>query len=85
MKSVMAIFDTKAGMFHAPWFAPTVAAGKRDFSGIVNDPSSVVGKYPEDFVLFGFGTFDDSTGTFELENQPENFGNGVLYILKKEG
>lgn len=65
---VYAIRDMKAEAFAQPFFMATRGLAIRAFSDEANNPSSMVCKHSSDFSLFHFGTFDDSTGTFDLTN-----------------
>lgn len=62
--SVFAVYDLKAKAFMQPFFSPMVATGIRAFSVAVNDPTTLISKHPEDFVLFHLGSFDDEIGRF---------------------
>lgn len=57
------IFDNKALVFHAPFFAINNAAASRSFGDLVADPQTNVGRHPGDFVLFCVGHYDDAKGT----------------------
>lgn len=56
------IKDLKAEAFLPIFPSSTVGMAKRVFMEHVNNPESQFNKYPEDFVLFEIGEFDDSTG-----------------------
>lgn len=62
--SVFAVYDMKAKAFMQPFFSPMAATGIRAFSVAVNDPTTLLHKHPEDFVLFHLGSFDDELGRF---------------------
>lgn len=61
------IFDSKTNYYQPPFFSPTVPSGVRLFQNLVNDPTSLSGKFPDDFHLALIGTFDDTTGRFEAQ------------------
>lgn len=75
------VMDSKTAFFGLPFFQPTVASGQRMFEQLVNDKSSLVGQYPEDFALYLIGEFDDDTGAL-LPAFPENLGSGSKYLRK---
>lgn len=57
------IYDRKAGIYHAPWFAVSDGAAVRSFADLANDPNTTVGRHPTDYVLFRCSTFDDANGS----------------------
>lgn len=56
------IKDQKAGIYHKPFFCINDQIALRAVSEVLADPTTEPARYPEDFVLFNVGTFDDSTG-----------------------
>lgn len=78
---VFSVYDSKAQMFHMPWFAPTTPAGIRSFSDLVNDSQSNVFRHPSDYILYEIGTYDDSNGT--VANYPEHKHLGVASQYKE--
>jgi hypothetical protein len=72
---IYAIFDNKAEAFMQPYFATTPGLALRAFSDGANNKETTIGKYPNDFVLYEIGQFDDQTG--ELENYTENKNLGI--------
>ncbi len=65
------IFDQKAKAYMAPYFFGEVGQSTRAFTDMVNDPDHLLGKHPEDYVLYEVGQFDDSTGKLEAYDGPE--------------
>lgn len=61
---VYAIYDSKMESFSAPFTSPTTANALRQFSDLVADGNTMVGRHPEDFYLWCLGVFDDKHGTF---------------------
>lgn len=59
------LLDVKAGVFSLPWFFFHDAQVYRAVEELGADKNTTVGKYPEDFVLFCVGSFDDVTGVLE--------------------
>lgn len=71
---VYSIFDVKAKHFGVPFYAPNKAVGLRNVQSLVRDGSasaSMLSRFPEDFVLYDLGTFDDERGVFELRPAPD--------------
>lgn len=56
-----AIYDSAAQTFSAPFFRPTEALAKRDFTEMLGQPG-MVSKYPEDFALHRLFSVDLDTG-----------------------
>lgn len=69
---VVAVRDQKADAFGNPWYAQTVPMALRHFSDAVNtqDDTNQWRKHPDDFALFQLGTYESSTGKFELLDTP---------------
>lgn len=59
---VYSCYDTKAQVYHLPFFAMTDGAAIRQFSDWVNDATNPYGKHPADYNLFYIGLFDDGLG-----------------------
>lgn len=59
---VFAIWDDAAKAYMQPFTRNTTGLAIRDFTGMVNDPQTIVNRHPASFVLFQLGTFDDNTG-----------------------
>lgn len=71
---VVAVFDKKARAYGRPFFVTHVDLAVRSVSGEVNLPlgnaTSELARHAEDFALYLFGTFDDTTGHFQLTATP---------------
>lgn len=59
-----AVYDHKAKAFAQPFFQQTEGLAIRNFTAAVNEGTSPLGKYPEDFVLYAVGEWDDAIGRF---------------------
>lgn len=58
-----AIYDRKGLVYHAPFFAAQDGQAVRSFSDLANDPSTTIGRHPNDYVLYRVGGYDDSSGS----------------------
>lgn len=67
---VFSIFDHKAKAFMQPFYQQTEGLAIRAFTSAVNDPSTQFNKYPEDFVLYCHGVWDDAVGMFTQDSSP---------------
>lgn len=56
------IYDRKALIYSAPFFAVADGLAMRMFSDLVADSNTQVGRHPADFVLYRCGGYDDSNG-----------------------
>ncbi|AXH76963.1 MAG: nonstructural protein [Microviridae sp.] len=68
-----AVFDSATQMFGRPFFTVATGQAVRSFKDEISrdDPNSDLFKHPDDFILYHFGSFDDSSGQFSLFGQPE--------------
>lgn len=56
--------DAKVESFSTPFYKKSEGEALRDIQRLVNDKSTNVGMFPEDFDLYFVGEFDDSDGKF---------------------
>lgn len=56
------IYDNKALVYRAPFFASTNGEASRSFADLANDINTIVGKHPADYSLFCVGAYDDQKG-----------------------
>ena len=74
------IYDSKAEAFMEPYFATTPGLALRAFSNGANNKETTIGKYPNDFVLYEVGQFDDQTGDLDNYTENKNLGIAIEYI-----
>lgn len=79
IKKVFSVFDSKAKLFSTPFYSHNEGTARRDFARAVNDPSSDLSKFSEDYSLMELGEFDDENGSFQLHAAPVNHGLGSLF------
>lgn len=65
---VFSIYDGKIGAFMRPFFDSYTGNALRSFEEACKEPSSPFAKFPQDFVMYEIGTFDDSKGVFVSHN-----------------
>lgn len=75
-----AIQDTRAGFYHAPFFANSHVSACRTIATTASDPMTLLHKYPEDFTLWCLGTFDSINGELSAYDDLTNLGT-VSFIL----
>ena len=71
MKSIyFAVYDSKTASFGQLFPAATRGSAERSFQESLKDPSSIAGKYPDDFALYAVLEFDDESGTVVTKFEP---------------
>jgi len=76
MKQPMfSIRDLKAETYCAPFVSLNERTAERDFENAVNDPASIIGRNPADFILYKVGTWDDELGALE----PDKLSLAVVF------
>ena len=60
--------DAATEIYNVPFFAKTNLAAIRQFEQLAKDESTDVHKYPDDFVLYRVGNWNEDTGWVEKEN-----------------
>lgn len=70
---IISVKDRAADAYGRPFYVPSIGVGIRSFTDEVNrtDKDNQMFNHPDDFDLYDFGTFDDSTGRFELHDVPK--------------
>lgn len=65
---ILAVFDSAASVYGVPNFVPNVGSAVRSFGDEVNReaPDNVLNKHPAHFFLYKMGTYDDTTGLFDV-------------------
>lgn len=76
---IFAVWDNKAEAFMQPFFSDTVGLALRAFQNNIENPESIMNKYPNDFCLYEIGTFDEASGIIENHEQNKNLGMAIEY------
>ena len=58
---VYTVLDVKVEAYLQPFFARSQGEAVRMFADSVNTPSTHLARYPEDFILFEIGEYDDQS------------------------
>ncbi|WNK12573.1 MAG: nonstructural protein [Microvirus sp.] len=85
MKLILAsVKDRAAEAYGRPMFVPSSGVAIRSFSDEINrdNADNQLFNHPDDFDLYEFGEFDDSTGLFHLHEQPKLLSLGKQVKLK---
>jgi len=62
LTSIYSIKDIKTGIYDRPFFNANDIVAARQFRQAVNDPATMLSKYPQDFELWNIGEIDDDGG-----------------------
>jgi len=74
---VYTIFDSKTAAYLQPFYLRSNGEAIRAFTEAVNDPKSTFYKYPEDFILFEIGTWDDNDCCISMLKAPVSLSTGL--------
>jgi hypothetical protein len=81
---IFAVWDKKVKVYRFPHMLPSNGQALRSFTEAANDLASEIGKYPDDFVLYESGSFDDATGMLTPLNMPMHLGEACNFVIDKE-
>lgn len=81
MKHLFSVYDSKSAIFSNPFTSLTKMTALRDFQTAATDGNSQISQYPEDFILFEIGTFDDEKGVLSPVI-PINLGSADQFTIK---
>lgn len=70
MANCYCVLDKKSLVFNTPYFLINDDVAIRQFHSVVNNPESMVNKYPEDYTLYKVGSFDMLKGRIVPEDFP---------------
>lgn len=77
--NLYSIYDEKIKSYMKPFLVEKNGHAVRGFQSMVNDPSTNLNKYPEDFTLFHIGYFDEETGKIDGLKDYVNLGNAASF------
>lgn len=63
--TIYAIRDSKTEMYNRPFYAVAEGEAVRNFTDLVNDPTTTPGRHPADFALYRIGSYDDVSALIE--------------------
>lgn len=67
---IFSVYDCKAGVFNNPFYLPTNGVAIRSFGQIVSDPSTEINKFPDDFILYELGEYENTVPDFRMHPSP---------------
>lgn len=62
IQKAYSVYDRKALTYNPPFYAPTDGAAIRSLADAANDTTTLLGRHPNDYVLYLVGEFDDQKG-----------------------
>lgn len=77
------IFDSKALVYHQPFFAPTNGAAVRMLADTANDLSTSIGRHPSDYVLYCVGQYNDQNGEMKPFSPREHVVDAIALVTIK--
>lgn len=77
IQKAFSIRDSKAEVYFSPFYQKTTGEAERSFAQLVNDPQTMVGKFPEDYDLYLIGEWNDQTGLLTPLDTPLHVMNGI--------
>lgn len=79
---IFSVFDSKVGAFQQPFFARTTGEAMRMFEDAVQKPESGFHAHAGDYSLFEIGSFDDSSGKFDMPQAPVELALAASLLVK---
>lgn len=79
---LFSIFDSKVGVYAAPFPALTEEQAKRIFFDMCDRSDNAYGKHPADYTLFYVADCDDAKGIITSLVAFENLGNGMVLLAE---
>ena len=80
MLFVYSIYDSAAQVYQSPFAVANKGAAMREFIDACNNKETFLAKHPADYTLFLLGTFDDLSGTFNMEITPVRVGTAIEFV-----
>lgn len=78
------IYDRAARAYAQPFFAPSDGVAVRMVDATARDPSTNLARYPQDYMLYWVGSFDDQEGMF-TRGDPVQIASVVGLLSEEQG
>ncbi len=69
------MYDEKSELFIRPFFMPNLALAVRVIVGAGQEKDHPFSQYPEDYILYELGTWDEEHAQFDLSVAPQRHGS----------
>lgn len=79
---VFSVYDGKIKVFLRPFVDQHTGSALRSFEEACKEPSSPFAKFPQDFVLYEVGTFDDESGKLVEYSPKIQIATPIEFIKK---
>jgi len=79
--NVFTVYDSAARKYLEPFFAPTVEVACRMFRQLVGKEGHQFNRFPEDYVLFHIGSYDDDLGEL-VPMTPHSLGVAITFVAR---
>lgn len=60
---IFSVYDSSVNAYLSPFFCRTKGEAIRALVNELDNPNSNIAKYPDDFILFEIGEYDDQSGS----------------------
>lgn len=81
-KLAFCVYDSAAGLYLEPFFAPSIEFAIRGFRQAVNREDHQFNSFPEDYTLFHIGEFDQKKGVF-VPQEPRSLGVAITFLERQ--
>lgn len=81
---IYSIFDKKVGAYGPVMSFQNEVDAKRYFGACVVNSDTIVGMYPEDYVLTYVGEFDDASGCITADNMPTHVVEALACVAVRD-
>ena len=79
-QKVVTVYDVKSLTYSAPMVHKTTGLALRSFEQACKDPKTQLYNYPEDFIMFEIGEWDDQECTISMFKAPKPIGKAIEYV-----
>lgn len=80
---VYVTYDSKAGLYSRPFYAPKRGIALRTFQDIAGDKEHPISRHPADYTLFEIAEFDDLKGVVEMYESKVSLGTAQEMLIKE--
>lgn len=70
ISKMYSVYDVKSKLYQVPFHSHNDGHAIRCFTDMVRHEKSHLSRYPEDFILFNVGSFDDESGVISPLSRP---------------
>ncbi len=77
------VYDSKAEAYLPPIYNQSRGAAVRAFTDTANDPTTMIGKHPEDYSFFEIASFNDASGRVQMHDVYVSLGVAIEYLEQR--